>query len=776
MTEHQLTDRQREILDVIDRSMRERGLPAVGPRDRRGGRPHLALHGAHPPRTLQRLGFLRRDPTKPRAIEVRWDPNSGAAVERRPVRHVPLVGDVAAGTDVLAQENVEELLPLPADFTGDGDLFMLRVRGDSMIDAGILDGDFVVARAQPTADKGDIVVAGIPGEEATVKTYTRKGGQGRPACRPTTGSRPWSSTPDEVHGLRQGRHRPAPPLSAGHRCAMASRRGRDEMADASPSADRSASLAGRRARRCAAAPAAARSQAAVDDPGLGRPVGPRPHRRRRRPGRWRPARASPIAIVDSGVDADHPDLAGQVAGIVDCVGHDDGRRLHRRRRHRRRRPRHPRRRHRRRRHRQRPGRRRRGARRPRSSPSGCSPTLRATATTPPAPTARPRAPSPTSPQGVRWAADHGADVINLSLGSVAQAIVGPGDDFADALDVRLEPGRPSPSSSAGNDLLLPGSLVDVPAVVVAATDAPTTTRPTYSNGVGNVRWAVAAPGGEADTGRAPARPDAPNGILSTYYRPADCPTPGSTYACVAGTSMAAPHVLGRPRRAPQRRPWPPGRRRPAARHGRRPRDARARQHLRQPGGSTSPAPSRGCRPPAQDRRLPSATRRQRHRLRPAGPGTTGVVSPGTIAPPAVPGTTAATTTAPPVDTSPTSTPLGEDAGAAFPSPLGDDDTLPAVPLTVAVLAVVALLSAHLWRFSATTSFARRTPRRCDGALRRRSHQGRQRRSGRLERRAVDAVRRREWASVGSPGPKLVAGMPAAAKRATSVQPSLARTG
>ncbi len=91
------------------------------------------------------------------------------------MRHVPLVGDVAAGTDVLAQENVEELLPLPVDFCGDGDLFMLRVRGESMIEAGILDGDFVVARAQTVADKGDIVVAGIPGEEATVKTYTRKG-------------------------------------------------------------------------------------------------------------------------------------------------------------------------------------------------------------------------------------------------------------------------------------------------------------------------------------------------------------------------------------------------------------------------------------------------------------------------------------------------------------------------------------------------------------------------------------------------------------------------
>jgi repressor LexA len=177
MTETQLTARQRQILDIIDVSMRERGYPPsvreigekVGLTSPSTVRTHLA--------SLQRLGFLRRDPTKPRAIEVRYDPNSGAAVERRPVCHVPLVGDVAAGTDVLAQENVEELLPLPADFVGDGDLFMLRVRGDSMIDAGILDGDFVVAKAQEHAERGDVVVAGIPGEEATVKTYGTKGGK-----------------------------------------------------------------------------------------------------------------------------------------------------------------------------------------------------------------------------------------------------------------------------------------------------------------------------------------------------------------------------------------------------------------------------------------------------------------------------------------------------------------------------------------------------------------------------------------------------------------------
>ena len=175
MADSELTGKRREILDFIAAQLHDRGFPpsvreigeAVGLTSSSTVHAHLT--------TLQRQGFLRRDPTKPRAIEVRYDATSGAAIERRPARHVPLVGDVAAGTDVLAQENVEELLPLPEDFTGDGQLYMLRVRGDSMIDAGILDGDYVVVRQQPDAEKGDIVVAGIPGEEATVKTFTRKG-------------------------------------------------------------------------------------------------------------------------------------------------------------------------------------------------------------------------------------------------------------------------------------------------------------------------------------------------------------------------------------------------------------------------------------------------------------------------------------------------------------------------------------------------------------------------------------------------------------------------
>src|SRR5438132_13281692 len=146
MPEAQLTGKRREILDFIAEQLRQRGYPpsvreigeAVGLTSTSTVHAHLG--------TLQRLGYLRRDPTKPRAIEVRYDAVSGTAAERRPVRHVPLVGDVAAGTDVLAQENVDELWPLPSDLTGDGHLFLLRVRGASRIGACIFDGDYVVAR------------------------------------------------------------------------------------------------------------------------------------------------------------------------------------------------------------------------------------------------------------------------------------------------------------------------------------------------------------------------------------------------------------------------------------------------------------------------------------------------------------------------------------------------------------------------------------------------------------------------------------------------------
>jgi repressor LexA len=170
-----LTGKRREILECIATSIEERGYPptvreigeAVGLTSSSTVHTHLT--------TLQKQGFLRRDPTKPRAIEVRYHDTAGGGVERRPARHVPVLGDVAAGTDVLAEENVEELLPLPEDLVGDGPVFMLRVRGDSMIEAGILDGDLVTVRQQKEVDPGDVAVVGIPGGEATVKFWQRDG-------------------------------------------------------------------------------------------------------------------------------------------------------------------------------------------------------------------------------------------------------------------------------------------------------------------------------------------------------------------------------------------------------------------------------------------------------------------------------------------------------------------------------------------------------------------------------------------------------------------------
>jgi repressor LexA len=182
----ELTPRQRQVLEFIDSEIRHRGYPpsvreigeAVGLSSSSTVHAHLAA--------LQDKGYLNRDPAKPRALEVRLDIDSGQPVERRPVRNVPLVGEVAAGVGVLAAENIEETLPVPEDFTGDGVLFMLRVRGDSMIDAGILSGDYVVVRQQPTAETGDVVVAGLPDEEGTVKTFLRR--RGKIVLRPENSS------------------------------------------------------------------------------------------------------------------------------------------------------------------------------------------------------------------------------------------------------------------------------------------------------------------------------------------------------------------------------------------------------------------------------------------------------------------------------------------------------------------------------------------------------------------------------------------------------------
>jgi repressor LexA len=173
-TRRPLTARQRAILDCIGRYVEQRGYPPsvreIGESVGLGSPSTVHAHLE----TLERRGYLRRDPAKPRAIEIRPDP-SLATVEKRPARLVPLVGDVAAGVNVLAAEHIEELVPVPADFTGDGELFMVRVRGDSMVDAAVVDGDYVVARSQSQAEPGDMVVAGIPDGEATVKFFRQNG-------------------------------------------------------------------------------------------------------------------------------------------------------------------------------------------------------------------------------------------------------------------------------------------------------------------------------------------------------------------------------------------------------------------------------------------------------------------------------------------------------------------------------------------------------------------------------------------------------------------------
>ncbi|MBX5477127.1 MAG: transcriptional repressor LexA [Clostridia bacterium] len=168
-----LTRRQREILEFIKRRIRERGYPpsvreigeAVGLASSSTVHGHLAR--------LEDKGYLRRDPSKPRAIEVLDDAEPSEPIPSPRVVEVPVVGRVAAGSPILAEENVEDVFPLPEDWVRGGEVFMLEVRGDSMIDAGILDGDRVIVRKQDTAENGDIVVALI-GDEATVKRYYRE--------------------------------------------------------------------------------------------------------------------------------------------------------------------------------------------------------------------------------------------------------------------------------------------------------------------------------------------------------------------------------------------------------------------------------------------------------------------------------------------------------------------------------------------------------------------------------------------------------------------------
>ena len=174
-----LTPRQRKVLEVIRDAVERRGYP---PSVREIGEA-VGLTStssvAHQLAALQRKGYLRRDANRPRAVEV-FAPARGedalAENDERPTpAYVPVVGRIAAGGPILAEERVEEIFPLPRAIVGEGTLFMLTVVGDSMVDAAITDGDFVVVRQQPTADNGDIVAAMIDGE-ATVKTFKRRDG------------------------------------------------------------------------------------------------------------------------------------------------------------------------------------------------------------------------------------------------------------------------------------------------------------------------------------------------------------------------------------------------------------------------------------------------------------------------------------------------------------------------------------------------------------------------------------------------------------------------
>jgi repressor LexA len=176
--EEGLTPRQMKILEVIQSALDSQGYP---PSMREIG---IAAGLSSPSsvkyqlEVLEEKGWIRRDPTRGRALEILLPESAEVSAESSmdQMRAVPLVGRVAAGGPILAEQSVEETFPLPASLVGQGELFMLKVVGDSMIDAAICDGDFVVIRAQKTCEKGEIVAAMIDGE-ATVKTFSRRDGK-----------------------------------------------------------------------------------------------------------------------------------------------------------------------------------------------------------------------------------------------------------------------------------------------------------------------------------------------------------------------------------------------------------------------------------------------------------------------------------------------------------------------------------------------------------------------------------------------------------------------
>lgn len=167
-----ISDKQRQILEYIKQEILNKGYPptvrdicdAVGLKSTSSVHSHLE--------SLEKNGYIRRDPTKPRAIEI-IDDNFNMV--RREVVNVPLVGQVAAGQPILADENISSYFPVPAEYMPKGQSFMLKVKGESMINAGIFDGDHIIVEQQNTARNGDIIVA-LMDDSATVKTFYKEDG------------------------------------------------------------------------------------------------------------------------------------------------------------------------------------------------------------------------------------------------------------------------------------------------------------------------------------------------------------------------------------------------------------------------------------------------------------------------------------------------------------------------------------------------------------------------------------------------------------------------
>ena len=175
MEERPISKKQEEILNYIKNEILERGFPpavseicqAVGLKSTSSVHSHLE--------SLERNGYIRRDPTKPRAIEIL---DESFNMIRREMVNVPIIGTVAAGQPILAEQNIEGYFPIPTEYMPNKQSFMLKVKGESMINAGIFDGDKVLVKQQATAENGDIVVA-LVDDSATVKTYYKENGHYR---------------------------------------------------------------------------------------------------------------------------------------------------------------------------------------------------------------------------------------------------------------------------------------------------------------------------------------------------------------------------------------------------------------------------------------------------------------------------------------------------------------------------------------------------------------------------------------------------------------------